>query len=439
MMNMENTYLFKQYLMTGRGKAYLMATDDSLKYAEVVLEACKWNIAFDIQSEGSRAFLIADIVDLYNDRTPFVQATIDEYVSPETELRCDDMQHLADLLSLFDRLDIIEQRFDQMLNRVYSEADSELTSEEIHAYKRNMEYAVILLVQGYEWDHSKVVFGRLAERAVRSGDNFADEYEWLIDCMEEEYGKEQVEAVMKDISMPSESVDIHDKIDDSDEKSCFLTDVSVSACKMIEILMADDIPDRYVRSWARRMSDDQRKLLAEEAVKTSDAVLRTKIVSLYDSTSYPWPQEAAYLINWCSLGYAPLRYESLKAMRYIESDEVREYALAEIEKTNGRDLAGVLIRNYRPGDESVILPMLNEMSINMDNSEEWHKIGSIILDKAEDLPKEFLYWMYESTMCSFCRKEVLDCMLSKGEVPEQYLEECEWDANLEIRELVLKD
>ncbi len=134
-----------------------------------------------------------------------------------------------------------------------------------------------------------------------------------------------------------------------------------------------------------------------------------------------------------------MRYESLKAMRYIESDEVREYALAEIEKTNGRDLAGVLIRNYRPGDESVILPMLYEMSINMDNSEEWHKIGSIILDKAEDLPKEFLFWIYESTMCSFCRKEVLDCMLSKGEVPEQYLEECEWDANLEIRELVLKD
>ena len=79
-MNMENTYLFEQYLMAGRGKAYLMATDDPLKYAEVVLEACKRNIAFDIQSEGSRAFLIADIVDLYNDRTPFVQATIDEYV-----------------------------------------------------------------------------------------------------------------------------------------------------------------------------------------------------------------------------------------------------------------------------------------------------------------------------------------------------------------------
>ena len=52
---------FEHYLKAGHGRAYLIAKEDPGKYREAILKACSKDYTFDMQCEGSRAFLTDDM------------------------------------------------------------------------------------------------------------------------------------------------------------------------------------------------------------------------------------------------------------------------------------------------------------------------------------------------------------------------------------------
>ena len=64
---MSNRFDFEHYQRAGHGRAYLMAKEDPEKYREAIMNACRKDYTFDIQCEGSRAFLTADLINLFDD------------------------------------------------------------------------------------------------------------------------------------------------------------------------------------------------------------------------------------------------------------------------------------------------------------------------------------------------------------------------------------
>lgn len=50
-------YDFNHYLMAGHGRAYIIAKEEPKKYREQIMEICRHDYTFDIQCEGSRAWL----------------------------------------------------------------------------------------------------------------------------------------------------------------------------------------------------------------------------------------------------------------------------------------------------------------------------------------------------------------------------------------------
>ena len=51
-------YDFEHYLQAGHGRAYVIARADPERYRDRIMAACRKDYAYDMQSEGSRAFLI---------------------------------------------------------------------------------------------------------------------------------------------------------------------------------------------------------------------------------------------------------------------------------------------------------------------------------------------------------------------------------------------
>ena len=85
---------FEHYLKAGHGRAYLMAQKEPEKYREIILKACRKDYTFDMQCEGSRAFFTADLIDLFEDPAPFIEAAKESFKSPDIDDVKNEVQYL---------------------------------------------------------------------------------------------------------------------------------------------------------------------------------------------------------------------------------------------------------------------------------------------------------------------------------------------------------
>ena len=75
-------YDFEHYLQAGHGRAYVIARADPERYRDRIMAACRKDYSFDMQSEGSRAFLTYDLISLFDDPTPFIETIEESYKDP---------------------------------------------------------------------------------------------------------------------------------------------------------------------------------------------------------------------------------------------------------------------------------------------------------------------------------------------------------------------
>ena len=120
---------FEHYLKAGHGRAYLIAKENPEKYREAILNACRKDYTFDMQCEGSRAFLTEDLVSLFDDPEPFIKAAIESFASTKIDNVADEIQYLSDLLMEFDQRRIVLRKYLDLWKFVKSTSYSELKEE----------------------------------------------------------------------------------------------------------------------------------------------------------------------------------------------------------------------------------------------------------------------------------------------------------------------
>ena len=81
---------------------------------------------------------------------------------------------------------------------------------------------------------------------------------------------------------------------------------------------------------------------------------------------------------------------------------------------------------------------LGQLPVTNENEEGWHGIVSAIVHNGNgpDFPISLLYWAYEASLCSSCREGIVKALMNRNHLPDQYREEMQWDANLDIRNMV---
>ena len=216
---------------------------------------------------------------------------------------------------------------------------------------------------------------------------------------------------------------------------------SLAASEVVEKLKAApelkelDLLQMGVRS----MKDNEIIELAKAAVDADSVLLRAQIVSVFDTERFTWPLETEYLLKWCGEGDTDLRRACHNAMTEITADCIRDYALRYLEQGFDENCLIMLIKNCKSGDEERILSLLENIRVTEDDESGWHGIGSAIIESYKRVPVSILLWVYESTLCSWCRKNLIEDLIELGALTESVREECMWDANLDIRELVTNE
>ena len=434
-------YDFEHYLQAGHGRAYVIARADPERYRDRIMAACRKDYSFDMQSEGSRAFLTYDLISLFDDPTPFIEAIKESYKDPVADEDWKQICYLTDLLLFFEQRKTVINKYKQLEKNLYSDELRDMVP-----LCQPFEYVAIKLIE----DSSiKVIWnvvndiGKWFLSRTEDPQRLASQFLWFDGNLEDELGEGRFDELLKYNS-------------DSDGVKEYVRIMSLPH-EFGRIDRVKNATSEIVMSWIRKepeiersemlnrglmtMSKSEALKLAEQFSKETDTDIKAAIASVFTSGKYPWPLDAGILIECGASDNKRLAKEVNTALTLLKDERLHDYATALLQKGFDSDAISILINNIRKSDESLILSLLEELPITEENEGDWHGIASEIGSNGDnpELPESLLTWAYESTLCSFCRKNIVEKMINRGMLTDELKQELRWDAKLDISKMIDED
>lgn len=434
-------YDFEHYLQAGHGRAYMIAKADPERYREKIMSACRKDYAYDMQSEGSRAFLTYDLISLFDDPTPFIEAIKESYKDPVADEDWKQICYLTDLLLFFEQRKTVINKYKQLEKNLYS--------DELHDMVplcQPFEYVAIKLIEDSSikviWNVANDI-GKWFLSRTEDPQRLASQFLWFDGILEDELGEDRFDELLKYNS-------------DSDGVKEYVRIMSLPR-EYGRIDRVKNATSGIVMSWIRKepkiersemlerglmtMSSAEALKLAEQFTMETDTDIKASIASVFTSGKYRWPLDAGILIECGTSDNKRLAKEVNTALSLLKDERLHDYATDLLQKGFDSDAISILINNIRKSDESLILSLLEELPITEENEGDWHGIASDIGSNGDnpELPESLLTWAYESTLCSWCRKIIVEKMINRGMLTAEIKEELLWDANLDISKMIDKD
>lgn len=440
---------FKFCMQQGRGLCHLVLQNekDIAKYKDIVLWGCLHNLSYDTQCEGVRAEYVYDLTKYFNDEDYFLFPIIKAFESC-SQRRDWLFEHFSAQLSLFAKngneraSDALQRKYDQLFAIL-------LTKRKFQSYydfeRHNFERLCVALRYFGNTDNKLKIVGDLG-RLFRENPHYdCDWFDWFCFCLENDFGKDGLQTFLNEHSQKSENVKCFyesylqlKKANSNRHKPTNLAKApSVEEIKN-EIASTGRIAPISKVRFSRRADTAMRKELAKEALAEVDLDKKAELLSPFFNCDFPLPHDI--IIEYAESTHERLREVSLGILTNCQSDVVRDYALSLMAEENLKAHAlKMLLCNYTPEDKQFLLDALGKLKVTYDDKSDWHDIGFKIrhlFENERDLPKEFLLYIYNTTLCSCCRAATVQALDKRQWLTPQIIEECRFDSNNDIRDYV---
>ncbi|MDE7479495.1 MAG: hypothetical protein K2M91_16425, partial [Lachnospiraceae bacterium] len=104
--------------------------------------------------------------------------------------------------------------------------------------------------------------------------------------------------------------------------------------------------------------------------------------------------------------------------------------------THISEAVSMLAKNYENKDKEILVNAVKQIPITYADGE-WHGVFHDIMDlfymHGQGKPKELLPYLYQNTLCAFCRERIVTEMGRRRMLTQELLEEMQYDCNDEIR------
>lgn len=444
MKHMMNKKDFQRYMKQGLGRCALelQSSENIEKYKEIVLWGCLHNLAYDTQSEGTRASYLYQLTTYFHDEDYFLLPCIEAF---EKISRKNDwlFAHFAELLCNF-ALNGNERAKNTLYRKYTLLLDVLSNKRRFRGYDFERDNFERICVTLFSLDGTESLLkiasdmGHLFQTNPRYG---ADDFEWFFDHASSALGKKRFLNLLKQKAKKSEHIRI------SLEQYLHLEEENTySFRKTKENPNASDLqnevnaigklsPSLKVRFFRHADTEEKRKL-AQSILTEPDPDKKAELLQVFTcrDESFPAPHET--LIEYAKSSHEKLREAALDALTNCRSDAVRDYALTLLsdEKDRSRALK-ILICNYMPNIKNLLLTELYQIKVDYKDESDWHSLGLKILDVCDQnvkLPKEFLVYIYETTLCSCCREYAILALAKHRWLTSEIIEECRYDCNSDI-------
>lgn len=430
---------FRQFMLCGHGRCF-SATDEELEnFKDIVLYGCLNDITYDLQCEGSRGLFMYNLALQYENYNYFLQPTIEKFLSPEV---CDDwhlINHLGDFIECFanDYGDVsaenaIEEKYNQLYNLLMSLRWSVRANEVSQCY----EYIIIVVMQNSTIERTIKIFediGKFFIRRRRVPDDYLKwQFEWFWHCTCEKYGEKYLSERLDVLSRDNTAIRRFRRVISHVEEERPNKRKSLSADEFIK---KESIQRKDVIA-LRRAERSETIKVAEAVVSENDLNKKAELLKAFTVSSNTFPLSPEILIDYAGSDNENLRKSAVDAMTYIKADCLHDFALKKLKRYRKNfpiEFIIILINNYSPDDKNFLLEIISRFKIDRTNSYGWHNIVLEIVNNRKTLSDEFIYFVYEKSMCSCCRESAVYELIRRNLFTEEIKSECLWDCNGDIR------
>ncbi len=185
--------------------------------------------------------------------------------------------------------------------------------------------------------------------------------------------------------------------------------------------------------WGKQASKKEFLLAAKDLLRIRSPKCLRLYLRIFTNRAFPLAHQ--HLLKLANHPKEEVAAIALLALGQIKHPEVRDFALQYEPKPNEcwDNAIGLLERNYQLGDALFIEQVLKK-AVSGSNLHDSIFTALRIFERnphPEALPS--LLFIYEHTYCEFCRKDDIQLLEQIGVLPDSILEECVFDASLEIR------
>lgn len=421
---------FKAAMLRGLGRCIKAVRQDPEKYRDMVLWACRGDIAYDAQCEGTRSRYVYMLASAYPDRETFINAAAAALRSYRPNAGWD-LLHLSELLMCFAQdgfvsaRQAVEEKYQQLLGELFKRNSR---PNRIFHELSDLEQLGLALT-GEPRSFLRIVgdFGRLyREKAYMEDGDFA----WYFESRGSQYRKTMERAAKKDdtiacfLRREQDCVSAREKRwEQREREQKLLTGIRLS--RWLAKQGDKDTVTRYALMYRQQPEPD----------------LRAKALEAF--CWCPYPDDPLDLINDTGSSCEELRNAAWRALEHIRHPAVRDFALRNAE--NGSCTAenfALLVTNYMPEDAKLLEKLLKGWIAEKDR-DAIHAAGLDIYrafyrGSGIPHPKHLLPLLYEHDPCSVCRGSALVYMSRHRMLTKDILEECLYDSNEDIRRMAVK-
>jgi hypothetical protein len=428
---------FANALKRGKGRALMHVQQHGLdNVSSIVLKSTLKNLSYDRQCESSRTEWLFSMFSNTNELPDFSAAILNA-ISTETEIY--DLQHLcefAELLAKNGDLKAHHQLSEIVLNQPLPDPQWPYGTHQLVAL--DGIDAVVAIAKRF----GALLLDKKPESSIWLGD-FADDIpsakrklarlaktETNIKAFLDNQN-EQKKRFAKKPKAKSKKEASEIELSCEEFVNHFFTKVGKEdyhfELKMMDRRLARNAYDEDLVALLERLNDEE-----DEAVIVR--VLRVfNVAELPEITPLFWKLVESKNVD--------IRDAAVDALAKIQDARLSELARNKLKSKNfkAKDAAFIQLftENFTNQDEQLILNALKQTSFSDDVA---HSVGFAIREiyraNEELVTSDLLQWDYERNPCTECRCSTVGLMMDlKGMTPEM-LEECQYDSNEEIRQLV---
>ncbi|MDE6677870.1 MAG: hypothetical protein K2K02_02415, partial [Ruminococcus sp.] len=183
----------------------------------------------------------------------------------------------------------------------------------------------------------------------------------------------------------------------------------------------------------RRAEIPEKMKVADTLIKETDLNKKAELLKAFTISGNSFPTAPEVLIKYADSDNKKLRETAVEALLYIKAECVHDFAVKLLEKEFSINAVIMLIENYKHSDKENLIDILNNITIDGDDESGWHEIVRTINNNIYEMPEEAVMFVYEKSMCSFCRESAVDELIRRNLFTEEIKSECLMDCNSYIR------
>lgn len=439
---------FKYAMQRGLGSCMLAleSARDIEQYRDLILWGCLRELAFDPQCEGSRARYLYELAAHFGDEAYFVEPV----VAALKKMRSTGGRqlwlfiHYCEILLCFAEAGnaaaraALYEKYDALYHKLRRAHRGSRTCDLV---RDDFETLCSILTSLDGVDRFVSIASDIGGGFEKKGFTKND-FWWFIESGKDIFGEKRLCKYLLKMAKDSENL------------SCFCNQIAKpvwtntgqepAPLPTAEVLFTAAFSGKLTLAervrFRRTASDEEKKKLAEHILVCDIPSAKAVLLSVFYGEDFPIPCEAI-IADACSENLQ-LREAALEVLKTCHGEDVRILAFKLLsEKEYTAHAICMLITNYCKSDKEALLKLLYCLPVTYSDASGWHGVMRHILwafgqRECQSYPREFLYYIYQNSLCSGCREEAVKQLVQEKGLTSEMMSECRYDSNENIRKYI---